>query len=185
MENTCLPLFSLAGFIWFLVLHRVLNWFIRVHKSYSTFQSFFQSQLNFLFEKNPIYKVPSEESCENEKSDCELLREDVEMVMDKLGIICTLDDDKLQLKFGLDGFSILFEENEPSLDEVKEAFDVFDENKDGFIDARELEMILFSLGFRKKYGVLECERMIAAFDENGDGRIDFNEFLKFMENSFC
>jgi calmodulin len=31
----------------------------------------------------------------------------------------------------------------------------------------------------------KCRKIIRIFDENGDGRLDFNEFVKFMENSFC
>ncbi|XP_039046930.1 probable calcium-binding protein CML45 [Hibiscus syriacus] len=54
----------------------------------------------------------------------------------------------------------LFEEEEPSLTEVKEAFDVFDENKNGFIDAKELRNALFSLGFIKEASEDDCKRMI-------------------------
>ncbi|GFY82980.1 calcium-binding EF-hand family protein [Actinidia rufa] len=79
----------------------------------------------------------------------------------------------------------LFEEKEPGLDEVKEAFDVFDENRDGFLDAREIQRVLYNLGFKDGLEIERCKRMIDAFDDNGDGRIDFKEFVKLMENMFC
>ncbi|EYU34653.1 hypothetical protein MIMGU_mgv1a026006mg, partial [Erythranthe guttata] len=83
----------------------------------------------------------------------------------------------------------LFEERSPCLDEVKEAFDVFDENRDGFIDAKELQKVLCALGLNEGLNegleMDKCRRMIGVFDENGDGRIDFDEFVKFMEINFC
>ncbi|KAE8670758.1 putative calcium-binding protein CML45 [Hibiscus syriacus] len=86
---------------------------------------------------------------------------------------------------GMGKIDWLFEEEEPSLMEVKEAFDVFDENKDGFIDAKELRNALYSLGFIKEASEDDCERMIKGFDDNFDGQIDFNEFVKVLERSFC
>lgn len=107
------------------------------------------------------------------------------MVMEKMGISCKPDGERLPERLGLDELSILFEEKEPSLEEVKEAFDVFDDNKDGYIDAGELHRVLCSLSFQERFEVKDCRRMIAALDTNGDGRMDFSEFVKFMENSFC
>lgn len=77
----------------------------------------------------------------------------------------------------------VFEEEAPSVEEVKEAFDIFDENKDGFIDANELGHVLLSLGFIQATGE-DCKRMINGFDDNFDGRIDLTEFIKVMEKSF-
>ncbi|KAJ9541266.1 hypothetical protein OSB04_027772 [Centaurea solstitialis] len=80
-------------------------------------------------------------------------------------------------------FEDIFEEEQPRLDELEEAFDAFDENKDGFIDARELQRALFSLEMKKITDIEDCKRMIQAFDENIDGMIDFNEFVKLMETT--
>ncbi|KAG2675592.1 hypothetical protein I3760_12G011700 [Carya illinoinensis] len=77
----------------------------------------------------------------------------------------------------------LFEEEEPSPEEVKQAFDMFDENNDGFIDAWELGKVLYTLGLVEP-SEAECQSMIIVFDDDGDGRIDFNEFVKLVEHSF-
>lgn len=79
----------------------------------------------------------------------------------------------------------LFEEKEPSEEEVRAAFDVFDENQDGFVDARELQRVLLALGLREGAELENCRRMINAAGEDGDGKIDFNEFIKFMDSIFC
>ncbi|GFP87348.1 probable calcium-binding protein cml45 [Phtheirospermum japonicum] len=74
----------------------------------------------------------------------------------------------------------LFNEEEPSLEEIKETFGVFDVNKDGFIDGSELQGVLCNLGL--KCSLEECNGMIKPFDGNGDGLIDFREFVTLMEN---
>ncbi|MBA0689310.1 hypothetical protein Goari_007044 [Gossypium aridum] len=88
-------------------------------------------------------------------------------------------------KAGMSEIGGLFEEEEPSLMEVKEAFDVLDENKDGFIDGKELRNALISLGLMEEASEDDCKTMIKGFDDNCDGRIDFNEFVKVLETSFC
>ncbi|KAJ6910022.1 hypothetical protein NC652_020892 [Populus alba x Populus x berolinensis] len=86
--------------------------------------------------------------------------------------------------FGADELLSLFEEEEPcSLEEVKEVFDVFDENKDGFIDARELNRVMCRLGLKEGMEVEECSRMIQAVGEGRKQKIDFNDFFRFMERS--
>lgn len=107
---------------------------------------------------------------------------EVKIVMEKLGTLCELDDENSQERIGLDEIAGLFDE-EPSPEEVKEAFDMFDKNNDGFIDAGELGKVLSTLGVMEPSEV-ECQRMIRVFDDNGDGRIDFQEFVKILEPSF-
>ncbi|KAH9726978.1 putative calcium-binding protein CML45 [Citrus sinensis] len=119
-----------------------------------------------------------------EHDDESLSRDEVEMVMRKLTLFCSFEDEELPQKLGSAELSWLFEEKEPSLEEVKEAFDVFDENKDGFIDAMELQRLLCILGLKEGFELENCKKMIKTFDKNGDGRIDFKEFVKFMEKSF-
>ncbi|CAI8591830.1 unnamed protein product [Vicia faba] len=115
----------------------------------------------------------------------EIKRDEVKMVMAKMGINCSEESEELEEKYGSKELSELFEENEPSFEEVKMAFDVFDENKDGFIDAMELKRVMCILGFKEGSEVENCQKMIKNFDENHDGRIDFIEFVKIMENRLC
>ncbi|KAF5754985.1 putative EF-hand domain pair protein CML [Helianthus annuus] len=110
--------------------------------------------------------------------------DEVEMVMGNLGILCNFDGDYFSKNLNSEDLLNMFEEEQPRLDEVKEAFDVFDENKDGFIDARELQRVLSALGLKDKTDIDDCKKMIKVFDDNKDGRIDFDEFIKFMEGTF-
>lgn len=129
-----------------------------------------------------------QEKKHDEKSMC---RGDVEVVFRSLGMLSHPPRDQKQegtSRFGerLDCSHVfdLFEEKEPSEDEVRAAFDVFDENKDGFIDARELQRVLVALGLREGSELENCSRMMKAADEDGDDKIDFNEFIKFMDTIF-
>jgi calmodulin len=112
-----------------------------------------------------------------------LSREDLEMVMQKIGISEEMKRENTKENIAFDEVSDIFEENEPNMEEAKAAFSVFDKNSDGFIDASELQRVLSDLGFRAEVGLDECQGMIEVYDENKDGRIDFNEFLKFLESS--
>ncbi|RRT36845.1 hypothetical protein B296_00053779 [Ensete ventricosum] len=118
---------------------------------------------------------PREDQC--------LSRKEVEMVMDRMGICCPHEGEQLCEHMSSDEISGLFEENEPSLEEVKAAFCFFDANNDGFIDAVELQTALLKLGITDGLELGACRTMIAAYDENYDGKIGFNEFIKLMEIS--
>ncbi|KAM0055462.1 putative EF-hand domain-containing protein [Helianthus debilis subsp. tardiflorus] len=111
--------------------------------------------------------------------------DEVEMVMGNLGIFCNFKGADFPKRINSDDLFNMFEQEHPRLDEVKEAFDVFDENKDGYIDARELKRVLSALGLTGKVDMDDCKKMIRVFDYNNDGRIDFDEFVKFMEGTFC
>ncbi|KAL3640387.1 hypothetical protein CASFOL_015355 [Castilleja foliolosa] len=62
--------------------------------------------------------------------------------------------------------------------ELKEAFDLYDKDKNGKISAAELNSVLLSLG--ENCSVKDCGRMISSFDVDGDGCINFEEFKKMM-----
>ncbi|TPX33978.1 hypothetical protein SmJEL517_g03191 [Synchytrium microbalum] len=62
--------------------------------------------------------------------------------------------------------------------EIREAFDLFDTDGSGTIDAKELKVAMRALGFEPKKE--EIRRMIAEIDKNGSGSIDFAEFLELM-----
>ncbi|XP_018631720.2 probable calcium-binding protein CML46 [Nicotiana tomentosiformis] len=115
----------------------------------------------------------------------ELREEDVEVViMDRLMNFCKQNGDRIEdIKPELAEVLGLFEEVEPSFEEIKDAFDMFDENRDGYIDASELMKIIGRMGF-SEFSMEDCKKMIMAFDENRDGRIEFSEFLKLIEQTF-
>ena len=62
--------------------------------------------------------------------------------------------------------------------EIKEAFDLFDTEGSGQIDAKELKVAMRALGFEPKKE--EVRKMIADVDREGKGYIDFQDFLDLM-----
>lgn len=68
--------------------------------------------------------------------------------------------------------------------DLKEAFDVFDENKDGLITVEELGLVLSSLGFTQGKMVEDCKEMIRKVDVDGDGMVNFDEFKTMMKSGF-
>merc|ERR1712012_312376 len=62
--------------------------------------------------------------------------------------------------------------------EIREAFDLFDTDGSGTIDAKELKVAMRALGFEPKKE--EIKLMISDIDKDGSGTIDFNEFLEMM-----
>ena len=55
--------------------------------------------------------------------------------------------------------------------EIKEAFDLFDTDGTGYIDAKELKVAMRALGFEPKKE--EIKKMIADVDKEGRGVIEF------------
>merc|ERR1711924_334733 len=65
---------------------------------------------------------------------------------------------------------------EDEIDEIREAFNLFDTDGTGTIDPRELKAAMQSLGFETKNPTIY--QMIADLDQDGaGGAIDFEEFL--------
>ncbi|KAJ9670759.1 hypothetical protein PVL29_026969 [Vitis rotundifolia] len=62
--------------------------------------------------------------------------------------------------------------------EIKEAFDLFDTDGSGTIDAKELNVAMRALGFEMTEE--QITQMIADVDKNGSGAIDFDEFAHMM-----
>lgn len=81
---------------------------------------------------------------------------------------------KYEDKLGMD--------QDPAQDELdlKEAFDVFDENGDGFISAKELQVVLEKLGLPEGSEIDRVEMMISSVDQDHDGQVDFFEFKDMM-----
>merc|ERR1712086_1155019 len=66
--------------------------------------------------------------------------------------------------------------SEEQLDEVREAFGLFDADASGEIDVRELKAAMRSLGFEVKNE--ELKKMVSDIDGDGNGTIDFAELLE-------
>ncbi|KAK6276414.1 hypothetical protein POUND7_006123 [Theobroma cacao] len=65
--------------------------------------------------------------------------------------------------------------------ELRDAFDLYDQDKNGLISANELHLVLNRLGL--KCSVDDCVRMITSVDSDGDGNVNFEEFEKMMSAS--
>uniref|UniRef100_A0A9I9DQ99 EF-hand domain-containing protein n=1 Tax=Cucumis melo TaxID=3656 RepID=A0A9I9DQ99_CUCME len=106
--------------------------------------------------------------------------EEMKWVMGNLGMDCS-EGSSVPLFGSAEEVAEMFDQTAASAAEVKQAFDVFDVNADGFIDVEELQRVMCVLGFKEGEGIENCEKMISKFDYNKDGRIDFEEFVKLME----
>merc|ERR1719230_848580 len=62
--------------------------------------------------------------------------------------------------------------------EIRQAFDLFDTEGQGVIDASALKVVLRALGFEPRKE--EVKKMISTVDKTGSGVIDFNEFLELL-----
>lgn len=74
------------------------------------------------------------------------------------------------------------EDKEVEESDLSEAFKVFDEDGDGYISARELQVVLGKLGFQEGREMDRVEMMISSFDQNRDGLVDFFEFKDMMRS---
>lgn len=72
--------------------------------------------------------------------------------------------------------------NEKDEDEdMGDAFNVFDQNGDGFITVDELKSVLASLGLKQGRTAEDCKKMIMEVDVDGDGAVNFAEFKQMMK----
>merc|ERR1711937_401804 len=68
--------------------------------------------------------------------------------------------------------------SEDEVEEIKEAFDLFDNDGSGAISVNELTSAMQSLGFDVKHAVVY--NMVSDLDADGSGEIEFGEFLDVM-----
>ena len=68
--------------------------------------------------------------------------------------------------------------SEDEVEEIKEAFDLFDNDGSGAISVNELTSAMQSLGFDVKHAVVY--NMVSDLDSDGSGEIEFGEFLDVM-----
>ena len=67
---------------------------------------------------------------------------------------------------------------EEQVDELKDAFSLFDKDGDGSIDCDELRTVMTSLGHNLT--TAELQEMIDEVDSDGNGKIEFSEFITMM-----
>ncbi|KAM7268798.1 hypothetical protein ACFE04_010964 [Oxalis oulophora] len=67
--------------------------------------------------------------------------------------------------------------------DLKEAFDVFDKDKDGLISVEELGLVLCCLGLNEGKKIDDCKEMIRKVDVDGDGMVNFDEFKLMMRSN--
>ena len=65
------------------------------------------------------------------------------------------------------------------MDEISEAFKIFDEDGNGFIDTDELRDVMLSIDPDVRRA--DIEEMIKQADASGDGQIDIEEFLQILK----
>ncbi|XP_078433309.1 putative calcium-binding protein CML45 [Wolffia australiana] len=156
----------------FVFFSSFLTWVSRVKNFYARF-----------LHAAGIFSAGSKHGVEEKKTekedDLRITAKEMRLVMKTIGISCTGRED---LDICAGDMRRIFDV-EPSLDEMQEAFSVFDVNGDGFIDAEELQIVLCRLGFREIATVENCRRMISACENKSDGKLDFFEFVHVLEIS--
>jgi len=65
--------------------------------------------------------------------------------------------------------------------EIREAFKIFDRDGNGFIDAKELKLVMTRMG--QALTASEAEDFMREADTNGDGKLDYDEFARIMSQS--
>ncbi len=68
--------------------------------------------------------------------------------------------------------------SEDEIEEIREAFNLFDTDGNGTIDPKELKEAMQSLGFEAKNQAIY--QLISDIDKDGTGDLDFEEFLDLM-----
>merc|ERR1711974_427313 len=63
-------------------------------------------------------------------------------------------------------------------DTIREAFKIFDRDKDGFISTKELKKVTTMLG--QQLTKEEVEEFMKEADVDGNGKLDYDEFVKMM-----
>ncbi|CAN6485431.1 unnamed protein product [Victoria cruziana] len=84
----------------------------------------------------------------------------------------------------IDEFGVLYQtimDEKDEEEDMREAFNVFDQNGDGFITVEELRSVLSSLGLKQGRTVEDCKKMIRKVDADGDGMVNYKEFKQMMK----
>ncbi|KAL5988720.1 hypothetical protein ACLOJK_026821 [Asimina triloba] len=65
-----------------------------------------------------------------------------------------------------------------AMEELREAFKVFDKDQNGYISANELRLVMINLG--EELTDEEVNQMIREADVDGDGQVNYDEFVRIM-----
>lgn len=132
----------------------------------------------------------------DKNGDGKITKSELSDSLDRMGIY--VDEQELDLMIArfdkdcdgcvdIDEFEALYryimedEEREGEDDDIQEAFNVFDQNRDGFITAEELRVVLAAMGLKQGGTTEDCRKMITTVDLDGDGKVDFFEFKQMMK----
>ncbi|KAF5730314.1 calcium-binding protein CML27 [Tripterygium wilfordii] len=88
-----------------------------------------------------------------------------------------------KMKLTLPEFAHLCRTTSNPAQELRYAFDLYDQDKNGLISSSELHLVLNRLGI--KCSVDDCVKMIRSVDSDGDGNVNFQEFEKMMSNKLA
>ncbi|PKU72392.1 probable calcium-binding protein CML30 [Dendrobium catenatum] len=136
-----------------------------------------------------LLSFPSKKAESETEDQASISMQEINNVMKNIGLPFHDNEFMKKTVCKTEEITALFQDQEPSLDEAKEAFAVFDENGDVHVDAEELQRVLYNLGFGGEgeagFELDSCKKMIALYDEDGDGLIGFDDFVKLVEGSFC
>ncbi|KAM0060501.1 putative EF-hand domain-containing protein [Helianthus debilis subsp. tardiflorus] len=175
-------------FIYLFVSYMLIEWFVLLHDLYiflarPLFRFIFDTPTTTCVADPPheeahAMKLGGFENGQGKKA----LGMNPKIMMERLGMFWDFKDQQHE-SIGLKDMVDLFIEDEPSIDEVKEAFSVFDKNGDGYIDANELQNVLSEMGFLQ-ISESDCRTMIVGYSAQNDGKINFQEFLKVVEDAF-
>lgn len=112
-------------------------------------------------------------------------------VLNALGTETTPDEAKrmmLEVDTDGDGFIDLQEfaafycpVEDPNSKDLRDAFNLYDKDKNGKISAAELHSVMKGIG--EKCSLKDCRRMISSVDDDGDGSVNFEEFKKMMSRA--
>ncbi|ESW09146.1 hypothetical protein PHAVU_009G104200 [Phaseolus vulgaris] len=123
------------------------------------------------------------------ESNGRIKKESAREVVEKLGLMCDRGSTGFELGEGglMDDDEVPVEEVLGELEDISkrsevlhEAFKIFDEDGDGYIDAMELKRVLDCLGLDQGWDMNAIEKMVKVADLNFDGKVDFDEFELMM-----
>ena len=122
------------------------------------------------------------------ESNVRIKKESAREVVEKFGLMCDRGSTGFELgEGGLMDDEVPVEEVLSELEDISkrsemlhEAFKIFDEDGDGYIDAMELKRVLDCLGLDMGWDMNAIEKMVKVADLNFDGKVDFDEFELMM-----